>query len=79
MRWSFGLLQFEYLLRLAHGGTYNILAEECELDVRSLKDRLLSAFAGTPKSGDQLEFFVAEPHRYSLKRLWIDENGTIRG
>lgn len=79
MRWSFGLLQFEYLLRLAHGGTYNILAEECELDVRSLKDRLLNAFASTPKPGDQLEFFVAEPHRYSLKRLWIDENGTMRG
>jgi hypothetical protein len=79
MLWSFGLLQFEYLLRLAHGGTYNVLAEECELDVRSLKDRLLSAFASAPKPGDQLEFFVAEPHRYSLKQLWIDENGTIRG
>jgi hypothetical protein len=44
VRWPIGLLQFEYLLRLAHGGTYNILAEECELDIRSLKDRLLSTF-----------------------------------
>jgi hypothetical protein len=79
LRWPIGLLQFEYLLRLAHGGTYNILAEECELDVRSLKDRLLSTFAGAPDPHGQLEFFVAERHRYNLKKLWIDENGKIRG
>ena len=79
LRWQVGLLQFEYLLRLAHGGTYNILAEECELDVRNLKDRLLSTFSSPPKPGDQLEFFVAEGHRYSLKRLWIDEHRMIRG
>jgi hypothetical protein len=79
VRWRIGLLLFEYLLRLAHGGTYNILAQECELDVRRLKDRLLSTFADTPEPGDELEFFVAERHRYSLRRLWIDEHGTIRG
>jgi hypothetical protein len=79
LRWRIGLLQFEDLMRLAHGGTYNILAEECELDVRNLKDHLLSAFSSAPKPGDQLEFFVAESHRYTLKRLWIDEHGMIRG
>lgn len=79
LRWPIGLLQFEYLLRLARGGTFNILAEECELDVRSLKDRLLSRFANAPDSGAQLEFFVAERHRYSLRRLWLDEQGKIRG
>jgi hypothetical protein len=79
VRWPIGLLQFEYLLRLAHGGTYNILAEECELDVRSLKDRLLNAFGKAAESGGQLEFFVAERHHYSRKQLWIDEHGMIRG
>ncbi|HEU5086946.1 MAG TPA: hypothetical protein VFT99_05855, partial [Roseiflexaceae bacterium] len=79
LRWPLGLLQFEYLLRLANGGTFNILAEECELDVRNLKDQLLSRFAGMPGSTDPLEFFVAERNHYSLKRLWIDEYGNIRG
>lgn len=79
LRWPIGLLQFEYLLRLAHGGTFNILAEECELDVRSLKDRLLSRFASAPDTSGQLEFFVAERHRYIPRRLWLDEQGNIRG
>ena len=79
LRWPIGLLQFEYLLRLAHGGTFNILAEECELDVRSLKDQLLSRFAGAPDTSGELEFFVAERHRYSPRRLWLDEHGNIRG
>jgi hypothetical protein len=79
LRWPIGLLQFEYLLRLAHGGTFNILAEECELDVRSLKDRLLSRFVSAADDDKRLDFFVAERHRYNLKQLWIDEHNNIRG
>jgi hypothetical protein len=75
--WRMNLLLFEYLMRLANGGTYNILAEECELSVRDLKDRLLSAFAREP-SGGTIEFFVAERRRYALRKLKIDERGTIR-
>lgn len=76
--WPLNLLLFEYLMRLARGGTYNILAEECELSVRSLKDRLLSAFAREPMGGDLIEFFVAERRQYALKKLRVDENGRIR-
>ena len=76
--WRLNLLLFEYLMRLAHGGTYNVLAEECELSVRNLKDRLLSAFPREPNTDDLVEFFVAERRQYSLKRLRIDEQGTIR-
>ncbi len=76
--WRLNLLLFEYLMRLAHGGTYNILAEECELSVRSLKDRLLSVFGREPAGGDIIEFFVAERRQYTLKKLHIDEQGTIR-
>lgn len=79
IKWPLGLLQFEYLVRLAHGGTYNILAEECELEVRSLKDQLLSQFAQDQSSAKRLEFFVAEQHRYTLKSLSIDGNNKIRG
>jgi len=75
--WRMNLLLFEYLMRLANGGTYNILAEECELSVRDLKDRLLSAFAREPATGT-IEFFVAERRRYALRKLKIDEHDTIR-
>lgn len=75
--WRLNLLLFEYLLRLAHGGTYNILAAECELSVRNLKDSLLSAFAREPAQNSTLEFFVAERQRYALKRLHIDEQNII--
>jgi hypothetical protein len=75
--WRMNLLLFEYLMRLANGGTYNILAEECELSVRDLKDRLLSAFAREP-AGGSIEFFVAERQRYTLRKLKIDERGGIR-
>jgi hypothetical protein len=77
-QWPLNLLLFEYLMRLAHGGTYNILAEECELSVRSLKDRLLSVFGHEPAGGDIIEFFVAERRQYTLKKLHIDDQGTIR-
>jgi hypothetical protein len=79
LRWPIGLLQFEYVLRLAQGGTYNVLAEECELDIRSFKDRLLNAFASTPEQSGLLEFFVAERHHYNLRKLWLDEQGNIQG
>ncbi len=75
--WPMNLLLFEYLMRLANGGTFNILAEECELSVRSLKDRLLSRFAREP-AGGVVEFFVAEQRRYALRKLRVDERGTIR-
>jgi hypothetical protein len=76
--WRLNLLTFEYLMRLAHGGTYNILADECELSVRAFKDQLISAFAGEPGGTDTIEFFVAERRRYVLKKLQIDEHGNLR-
>lgn len=77
-RWPLNLLLFEYLMRLAHGGTFNILAEECELVVRSLKDQLLSAFSQEPVGSSTIEFFVAERRKYVLKKLRVDEQGSIR-
>ncbi len=76
--WRLNLMTFEYLMRLAHGGTYNILAEECELSVRARKDQLLSTFAREPADPTLIEFFVAERRRDVLKKLQIDEHGPLR-
>lgn len=79
VRWACGLLQFEYILRLAHGGTFNILAEECELAVRDLKDLLLRRFSHASERANEVAFFVAQGHQYNLRRLWLDEHGKIQG
>lgn len=75
-RWRLNLLVFEYLLRLADGGTFDVLAEECELSIRDLKDRLLSAFSHETTSV-RIKFFVAERQQYVLKNIYIDEKGVI--
>ncbi len=76
-RWRLNLLVFEYLLRLADGGTFNVLADECELSIRSLKDRLLSEFAHET-TNTRIRFFVAEQQQYVLKTIYLDEKGIIR-
>lgn len=76
--WTLNLLTFEYLMRLAHGGTFNILADECELQLRALKDRLLGAFAYDQMNSGTVEFFVAERQRYVLRKLKVDPQGSIR-
>ncbi|WP_124681887.1 hypothetical protein [Candidatus Viridilinea mediisalina] len=75
--WPLNLLLFEYIMRLARGGTYNVLAAECALSLRNLKDHLLSTFATTPTQRESVEFFVTERHSYVLKKLRFDEDGCI--
>lgn len=74
--WPVDLLRFEYLMRRAQGGTPDILAEECELSVRQLKDTLLTRFAAKPEPG-RIDFFAADRNRYTFRTLWIDA-GRIR-
>ncbi len=72
------LLRFEYLMRLAKGGTPNVLAEECGLFVRELRDKLLaSAGSGAPHK-DDIEFFVLRDNKYELKRVRVDQQGRIK-
>lgn len=76
---SLNLLIFEYLVRLASGGTYNILSKECELAIRKLKDQLISKFTNTKESGErQIEFFAAYKNRYVLRQIWLDDDGKIQ-
>jgi len=75
IEWTVDLLRFEYLMRLAQGGTYNVLAEECELVVRQLRDELLTKFAASVEKKGYVRFFIAENNHYILRKLWIDEEG----
>lgn len=74
--WPINLLRFEYLMRRARGGTPNVLAAECELLIRQLKDRLLTAFIQQGQ-GVTIEFFAAQRHEYVLAKLRLD-NGKIQ-
>jgi hypothetical protein len=74
--WTLDLLRFEYLLRRARGSTPDILADECELSIRQLKDALLSRFATEQQSG-RIDFFAADRNRYVFRTLWVDSEGRI--
>ena len=76
--WTIDLLRFEYLMRRARGGTPNVLATECELGIRQLKDRLLSGFAREEIDPGQVTFFAASQNRYALQTLQIDQDKRIR-
>jgi hypothetical protein len=78
IRWSVDLLRFEYLMRRARGGTPNVLATECELVIRQLKDRLLSNFAANEVEPNQVTFFAADRNRYTLQTLRVDDQRRIR-
>jgi len=77
VRWQVNLLRFEYLMRRARGGTPNVLAQECELAIRQLKDELLARFAGQEES-DRIDFFAADRNRYIFRTIWVDDKGHIR-
>jgi len=78
VEWTVNLLLFEYLMRRARGGTPNVLAAECDLVIRHLKDELLSRFASEDEEElKRIEFFAADRNRYTLRTLWVDEEGHI--
>jgi hypothetical protein len=76
--WRVDLLRFEHLMRRARGSTPNVLAAECELIIRQLKDELLSRFASDEEEPGRIDFFAADRNRYSFRTLWMDEEGHIR-
>jgi len=78
VHWRVDLLRFEYLMRRARGGTPNVLAAECELAIRQLKDELLVRFAAEETEPNRVVFFAADRNRYTLQTLWMDEEGHIR-
>ncbi|WP_298819109.1 hypothetical protein [Chloroflexus sp.] len=77
LKWRLGILQFEYIMRLAVGGNFAILATECELDIRRLKDELIKRFAPTTLDQHVVEFFMPARSRYELRRLRINEHRKI--
>ncbi|GIV64521.1 hypothetical protein A6A03_17705 [Chloroflexus islandicus] len=77
VEWPLNILLFEHLMRIADGGHISILADECELEVRRLKDVLIQQFATVDISANEVAFFVPARHRYELRRLRIDEQGRL--
>lgn len=78
IRWNVDLLRFEYLMWRARGGMPNILSSECELAIRQLKDDILLHFAAQDDDPTKITFFTPEHTGYVVRRLRIDEQGTIR-
>jgi hypothetical protein len=72
VKFPINLFLFEYLMWRARGGTSNVLATECELAIRRLKDELLSKFATGEAASDQVKFFAASRNRYTLQNLRVD-------
>lgn len=75
IKWDINLLRFEYLVRRARGGTSNVLAAECELAIRQLKDELLSKYVADDEEPNKIVFFAASRHSYKLQTLWVDQDG----
>jgi len=75
--WPLNILLFEHLMRIADGGHISILADECELEVRRLKDVLIQQFATVDTAANEVAFFVPARYRYELRRLRIDEQGRL--
>lgn len=66
-------LLFEYLVRLAQGGTVEVLEAECGLRIRDYKDRLLSFFAENEEP-DSLSFFVEKGNGYRQWEIMLNGN-----
>ena len=77
INWPVDLLKFEYLMRLAQGGTYNVLNTECDLAIRQLKNQLLSRFYRPEEKVGRLSFFSAKKHGYELREIQVD-SGRVR-
>lgn len=73
IQWSVNLLMFEYLMRKADGATSNILASECELEIRQLKERLLRQHEDDEHM-NVIRFFAADNNRYRLQGLEIEKH-----
>ncbi|GGL18937.1 hypothetical protein [Deinococcus radiotolerans] len=74
--WNMNLLRFEYVMRRAYGSTPDILAQECELAVRHLKDSLVARL-GTQRSANELEFFEYNGRAYQHRRLFFLGSSSV--
>lgn len=74
IKFPINLLFFEYLMWRSRGGTSNVLATECELAIRRLKDELLAKFVSKEVDPDQVRFFAVNRNHYILQNLRINGN-----
>jgi len=76
IEWDMDLLHFEYLMRRANGSTPNILAPECELSIRQLRDELVSTFVKEEKK-TEVKFFAQVAGRYEKRSVKIGHGRSI--
>lgn len=70
--WDMNLLRFEYVMRRAFGSTPDILAQECELAVRRLKDSLVARL-NPHLTANELEFFEYDGRAYRHRHLFLPD------
>jgi len=77
IEWEMDLLHFEYLMRRANGATPNILASECELSIRQLRDELVSTFVEEEENNTEIKFFAQVAGQYEKRTVKIGQGRTI--
>jgi hypothetical protein len=65
-------------MRLAQGGTYNVLNAECDLAIRQLKNQLLTRFNQSNDAPGSLSFFSIDRYHYQLRKLQVDQDGKVQ-
>jgi hypothetical protein len=72
---NLNLLLFEYLYRIAEGGSQSYLAQECALAIDRFKDKLLAG-SGAVDQGSAVQVFAIKDGRAIIQTLAL-EDGKI--
>ena len=77
IHWPIDLLTYEYLMRRAVGGTADVLASECELEIRMLKDRLTRDIVNNLPAERFFRFIGPESNGYRLFNVQLQGDQRI--
>ncbi len=77
IHWRIDLLTYEYLIRRALGGTPDVLANACELEIRMFRDRLTREIVNNLPSAQHLCFIGPESDGYRLFDIRLEGEQRI--
>jgi hypothetical protein len=77
IHWRIDLLTYEYLIRRSLGGTPDVLANECELEIRMFRDRLTRDIVNNMPSAQHLRFIGPESDGYRLFDIRLEGEQRI--
>jgi len=75
--WHVDLLTYEYLVRRALGGTPDVLAEECALEIGMFKDRLTQQIVNHLPPSNRVEFIGPDKNAYHLFQVQLQGDERI--